>query len=66
MSMYDTKIIRCVECDETMGELDFDAQVMQPKCGNCVRLMEETKNNLMHVITTNNKIMKKPLELSTV
>lgn len=26
--------------------------------------MKETKNNLIHVITTNNKIMEKPVELS--
>jgi len=63
MNIYDTRIVHCVECDTSIGELDEDAQVLQPKCGNCVKLMEKTKNNLMHVITTN-KIVEKPVELS--
>jgi len=58
--MYDTKILHCVECDETMGEIDFDAEVMQPKCAKCVILMRKIRDNLMEKITANNK-MKEPI-----
>ncbi len=64
MSMYDTKIIRCVECDETMGELDFDAEVMQPRCGQCVRSMHEMRNNLTQRIITNNDKIENSIALS--
>ena len=35
MNIYDTKPIRCVECKKTIGEIDFDAEVVRPKCGQC-------------------------------
>ncbi len=64
MNMYDTKIIRCAECDETIGETDFDAEVMQPKCGKCITSMHNMRNDLTQSILTSNKKTEKPIELS--
>jgi hypothetical protein len=33
LNLYDTKTIRCVICQKAIGEVDFDAEIIRPKCG---------------------------------
>ena len=35
MNIYDKKIIRCVSCNKTIGEIDYDAEVTYPQCAYC-------------------------------
>ncbi|KAG2478000.1 MAG: hypothetical protein NPMRTH1_820041 [Nitrosopumilales archaeon] len=35
MNIYDTKVIRCYRCDKDLGEVDWEAVVIAPKCGDC-------------------------------
>jgi hypothetical protein len=35
LNLYDTKIIRCIECDKSIGEIDYDSNVISPICGQC-------------------------------
>jgi len=30
-----------VTCDKCIGELDYDAQVIRPECGQCANLLPE-------------------------
>lgn len=41
MNMYDTKTISCVSCKKCIGEIDYDAEVIQPKCGQCANPLPE-------------------------
>lgn len=35
MNIYDTKTIECAKCGKCIGEIEYDAQVILPKCGHC-------------------------------
>jgi hypothetical protein len=35
MNIYDTKSVHCSKCDKFIGEIEFDAIVILPKCGKC-------------------------------
>jgi hypothetical protein len=35
MNIYDTKSIYCSKCGKFIGEIDYDAVVILPKCGKC-------------------------------
>jgi len=35
MNIYDKKVVRCVRCQRSIGEVDFDAQITYPLCGDC-------------------------------
>lgn len=35
MNIYDTKTIRCVTYDKAIVEVDFDAEIIHPKCEQC-------------------------------
>ena len=41
MNLYDTKPIHCNQCGKFIGEMDLDAIVTLPKCGNCSNLKSE-------------------------
>ncbi|MGQ0795410.1 MAG: hypothetical protein ACT4N5_04405 [Nitrosopumilaceae archaeon] len=40
------RTIRCVVCDIFIGEIDFDAQVVLPKCGHCANPILEIVDSL--------------------
>ncbi|MFB5645365.1 MAG: hypothetical protein ACE5R3_02065 [Nitrosopumilaceae archaeon] len=35
MNIYDKKVIRCVQCKKFIGEIDYNATVIFPRCGDC-------------------------------
>jgi len=35
LNIYDTKQINCYRCDKWLGEVDFEALIISPKCGSC-------------------------------
>jgi hypothetical protein len=35
LNIYDTRTIYCIECSKPIGEIDFDAKVICPICGQC-------------------------------
>ena len=42
LNLYDTKVVICKNCGSTIGEIDYNAMVMSPKCGTCI---ENPKRN---------------------
>ena len=35
MNIYDTKQIKCYRCGKFIGEVDYDVEIICPKCGSC-------------------------------
>jgi len=46
MNIYDTKSILCRRCKTSIGEIDYDAEVMLPLCGKCANPLPEGDNIL--------------------
>ena len=44
MNIYDSKTIFCRNCGKSIGEIDYDAEVMLPQCGQCINPMPEGDN----------------------
>ncbi|MDH3764609.1 MAG: hypothetical protein OER82_02215 [Nitrosopumilus sp.] len=44
MNIYDTKTISCRNRGKSMGEIDYDAEVILPQCGQCANPMPEGDN----------------------
>ena len=68
MNIYDTKLIHCSICKRFIGEIDYDAIVMLPKCGKCTnQLLEE--NDSTHMAKVYDEIlaiMHKPVLCNTL
>ena len=41
-------MIRCVECDKQIGEIDYDANVIRPTCGQCDDPRPDAKDQLSY------------------
>ena len=50
LNIYDTKTIRCVACDKAIGEVDFDAEIIRPKCGSCSNPIPDPKDKMPYLI----------------
>ena len=35
LNIYDTKPLACKDCGKIIGEIDYDAEVILPKCSQC-------------------------------
>ena len=35
MNIYDNKMVVCATCKKTIGEVDYDALIIRPLCGQC-------------------------------
>jgi len=60
LNIYDTKTVRCIECDKPIGEIDYDADVIGPICGQCDDRKPDVKDQLSYKmkIPTNKKMVK--------
>ena len=45
--MYDTKVIRCKKCDNTIGEIEYDAEIVLAQCGKCADPLPENDDKIM-------------------
>ena len=59
LNIYDTKMISCIECDKQIGEIDYDANVTNPICGQCDESKHDVKNQFVYKteIPANKKIV---------
>ena len=49
MNIYDTKTISCRNCGKSIGEIDYDAEVILPQCGQCANPMPEGDDKLSYI-----------------
>jgi hypothetical protein len=55
LNIYDTKQISCSQCGVWIGEVDYDAQVILPKCGKCANPLPEGDDILYGINKVSNK-----------
>jgi hypothetical protein len=60
MNIYDQKSIHCSKCGRFIGEIDYDAIVTLPKCGQCANPLPEGDDKVQYII---NKFNKNPQSL---
>ncbi|PIW35897.1 MAG: hypothetical protein COW26_01980 [Nitrosopumilales archaeon CG15_BIG_FIL_POST_REV_8_21_14_020_33_23] len=48
MNIYDTQVIRCIKCDKCIGEIDYEAKVIRPMCGQCYDPKPDVKDQLSY------------------
>lgn len=58
MNIYDTKPIRCAQCDKMIGEIDYNAHVIRPLCGQCYDPKPDVRDNLLHRTKIPTKVEK--------
>jgi len=50
LNIYDTKVIRCKKCDNPIGEVEYDAEIVLVQCGKCVDPLPENDDKIMYNI----------------
>jgi hypothetical protein len=55
LNLYDTKVIRCTKCNKSIGEVEFDAEIVFPKCGHCADPIPDGFDKLSYTISSFNK-----------
>lgn len=68
MNIYDKKSIRCYKCDRFIGEIDYDAVITLPKCGQCANPMPEGDDKVLYTASRFSKlqIYGLPLDVMTI
>jgi hypothetical protein len=62
MNIYDTKSVLCSNCKVSIGEIDYDAEVVRPLCGKCANPLPEGDN----VLYTVSHFQNNPLQKSKI
>ena len=50
MNIYDTKSVSCRDCGEIIGEIDYEAEVILPRCGQCSDPSPHPKDKMPYLI----------------
>ena len=56
MNIYDTRIISCVICKHPLGEVEYDAEIIRPKCGQCANPILSPKDKMPYLIQVGKKL----------
>lgn len=62
MNLYDQKSIACSKCGRFIGEIDYDAVVTLPMCGNCANPLPYGDDKVAYIV---NKYNKRPKSQSS-
>jgi hypothetical protein len=62
MNIYDTKPISCVKCEKFIGEIDYDAKVINQLCGQCANPLPEGEKILYTVSNFQTQFQKKTIQ----
>lgn len=49
LNIYDTKQIYCVRCEKSVGEVDYDAKIINSLCGKCANPQPEG-DDILYVV----------------
>ena len=58
MNIYDTKSVYCKSCGKVIGEIDYDAIVILPECGQCANPLPEGDTILYTISAMKNQPQK--------
>lgn len=58
MNIYDTKVIKCAKCGRYVGEVEFDAEIIFPKCGKCANPIPDGVDKLTYAVSSFNNATK--------
>ncbi len=58
MNIYDLKQVSCVNCGKIIGEVDYDAEIIRPKCGKCSNPMPEGDDKVMYTVNSISRSIK--------
>lgn len=61
MNIYDTKSILCSRCNISIGEIDYDAEVIRPLCGKCANPLPEGDKIIYTMSHFQNNSIKKSI-----
>ena len=51
MNIYDIVPIRCCICNKDIGEVDYDAEIIRPKCGQCANPIPKPEDKILYTVT---------------
>jgi phage FluMu protein Com len=51
LNINDTKTISCVMCNQVIREIDFDAEIIRPKCGQSSNPTSHPKDKMPYLIS---------------
>jgi hypothetical protein len=49
MNIYDTKQLSCYRCGKHIGEIEYDAEIILPKCGQCANPFPENDDKIFYM-----------------
>jgi hypothetical protein len=49
LNIYDKKQINCYRCGVFVGEVDYDAVIVAPKCGRCANPFPENDDKVTYL-----------------
>lgn len=65
LNLYDIKAIRCEIYQKEIGEVDFDAEIIHSKCGQCANPISDNMDKIpfliYHLTFSSTKSFAKPL-----
>jgi len=50
LNIYDTKSISCKDCDKVIGEVDYDAEIILPRCAQCANPTPHVQDKMPYLI----------------
>jgi len=50
LNIYDTKTLACKDCGKVIGEIDYDAEVILPKCSQCSNPTPHIRDKMPYLI----------------
>ena len=51
LSICDTKPLSCTICKQVIGEVDYDAEIIRPRCGQCANPTPHIKDKMPYLIS---------------
>ena len=52
LNIYDEKPVVCVECNRCIGEVEYDAEIIRPKCGKCANPTPEGDDKVSYLASS--------------
>ena len=51
LNIYDQRPVSCVGCGRCIGEVEYDAEIIRPKCGKCANPIPEGDDKVGYTVS---------------